>query len=277
MNHAKFVFLLLWSSANLAGADVVGTLNIHTTLDGRTTTGRDSGQAVVVQVDFSRTQDGVYDISVWSGTRQLDKTTRVQVQQGKAAEPGASYQPGPIRVHCPATNLEESEPTSFQIFVQAELDSSQKGGRVLIAEAEWAVGSVKDGQPGRKIEPREVICSAGSNLDSHATGSFWLQNQSNRSLTAALMFGGRKYGDYKLSSHGNQKIQADAWGVNPGVGWYVTIPNPSSPNGQEIEAAGPIYNTEGGSDAGFNTLKLIGPNSSPTPAAGQSAPSAVAP
>ena len=79
------------------------------------------------------------------------------------------------------------------------------------------------------------------------------------------MFGGRKYGDYNLSSHGNQRIQADAWGVNPGVGWYVTTPNPSSPNGQQIEAAGPIYNTEGGSEAGFNTVELDGPNPSPTP------------
>jgi len=61
-----------------------------------------------------------------------------------------------------------------------------------------------------------------------------------------LVFWGRKYGDYNLSSHGNQRIQADAWGVNPGVGWYVTTPNPFSPNGRQIQAAGPIYNTEGG-------------------------------
>jgi hypothetical protein len=60
-----------------------------------------------------------------------------------------------------------------------------------------------------------------------------------------LVFWGRKYGDYNLSSHGNQRIQADAWGVNPGVGWYVTTPNPFSPNGRQIQAAGPIYNTEG--------------------------------
>jgi hypothetical protein len=34
-------------------------------------------------------------------------------------------------------------------------------------------------------------------------------------MRATLFFGGRKYGDYNFSSHGNQKIQADAWGVNP--------------------------------------------------------------
>ena len=86
-----------------------------------------------------------------------------------------------------------------------------------------------------------------------------------------LFFGGRKYGDYNLSSHGNQRIQADAWGVNPGVGWYVTTPNPFSPNGRQIQAAGPIYNTEGGSEAGFNTVELDGPNPSPTPTPGPSA------
>ena len=51
-----------------------------------------------------------------------------------------------------------------------------------------------------------------------------------------------------------------------GVGWYVTTSNPSSPGAQEIEAAGPIYNTEGGSDAGFNAIPLTGLNPSPTPA-----------
>ena len=30
-----------------------------------------------------------------------------------------------------------------------------------------------------------------------------------------LVFWGRKYGDYNLSSHGNQRIQADVWGVIP--------------------------------------------------------------
>src|SRR3984893_9166 len=87
----------------------------------------------------------------------------------------------------------------------------------------------------------------------------------------SLSFGGRKYGDYNLSSHGNQRIQADAWGVNPGVGWYVTTPNPFSPNGRQIQAAGPIYNTEGGSEAGFHTVELDGPNPSPTPTPGPSA------
>ena len=153
------------------------------------------------------------------------------------------------------------------MFVQAVFDKGQKGGRVLIAEADWQMGSVKDNQPGTKVEPRQVICSAGSNLDSHATGSFVLKNQSDNSLRATLFFGGRKYGDYNFSSHGNQKIQADTWGVNPGVGWYITTPNPFSPDGQQIEAAGPIYNTEGGSEAGFNTVELEGPNPSPTPTA----------
>jgi hypothetical protein len=85
------------------------------------------------------------------------------------------------------------------------------------------------------------------------------------------MFGGRKYRDYDLSGHSNQRVQADVWGVNPGVGWYVTTPNPYSPGGQEIEAAGPIYNTEGGSDSGFNRVELNGPNPSPTPTPGPSA------
>src|SRR5260370_18156729 len=140
----------------------------------------------------------------------------------------------------------------------------------MIAEADWRLSSVEDNQPGRKVEPRQVICSAGSNLDSHATGSFLFKNQSDRSLRATLMFGGRKYGDYNLSSHGNERIQADAWGVNPGVGWYVITPNPSTPDGQQIEAAGPIYNTEGGSEAGFNTVELNGTNPSPTPTSTQS-------
>jgi len=54
-------------------------------------------------------------------------------------------------------------------------------------------------------------------------------------------------------------------GVNPAVGWYVTAPEPSSPHGQRIEAAGPIYNVEGGSEVGFNTVELDGPNSSTAP------------
>jgi hypothetical protein len=103
------------------------------------------------------------------------------------------------------------------------LDNGQKGGRVLIAEVDWQLSSVKDNQPGKKVEPRSVVCSAGSNLDSHVTGSFLIKNQSENSLRATLFFGGRKYGDYDLSSHGNQRIQADAWGVNPGVGWYVPL------------------------------------------------------
>jgi hypothetical protein len=266
MKHLEIAFLAMFACATLAGADVVGTLNVHTSMQGRKTTGRDTGQPIAVQIDFSRTQDGTYDITVWSGNRQLDKTTRVHVRDGAAAQPGASYQSGLISVYCPATDLEQSGPTSFQIFIRAEFDNGERGGRVLIAEAEWQLGSVEDSQSGKTVEPRKVTCSAGSNLDSHATGSFLFQNQSDRSLRATLMFGGRKYGDYNLSGHDSQRIRADAWGVNPGVGWYVTTPNPSSPTGQEIEAAGPIYNTEGGSDAGFNAVQLTGPNPSPTPA-----------
>jgi hypothetical protein len=265
MKNAGIVLLLTCASVSLASADVVGTLNVHTTPDGHRTTGRDSGQPIAVQVDFSRTQDGAYDITVWSGDRQFDTITRVHVHEGKAAQGGENHQTGPITVYCPSTDLQQIGPTSFQVFVQAVLDNGQKGGRVLIAEADRQLSSVEDNQPGKKVEPRQVICSAGSNLDSHATGSFLFKNQSDRSLRATLMFGGRKYGDYNLSGHGNQRIQADAWGVNPGVGWYVTTPNPFSPNGQQIEAAGPIYNTEGGSEAGFNTVELEGPNPSPTP------------
>jgi hypothetical protein len=267
MKNARIVLLLICSSLSPASADVVGTLNVHTTPDGHRITGRDSGQPVVVQVDFSTTQDGTYDVTVWSGERQFEKVTRLDVQAGKATQHGESYRTGPITVYCPATDLKQNGPTSFQVFVQAVFDNGQKGGRVLIAEADWQMGSVKDNQPGTKVEPRQVICSAGSNLDSHATGSFVLKNQSDNSLRATLFFGGRKYGDYNFSSHGNQKIQADAWGVNPGVGWYITTPNPFSPDGQQIEAAGPIYNTEGGSEAGFNTVELEGPNPSPTPTA----------
>jgi hypothetical protein len=267
MKNARIVLLLICSSLSPASADVVGTLNVHTTPDGHSITGRDSGQPVAVQVDFSRTQDGTYDVTVWSGERQFEKVTRLDVQAGKATQHGESYRTGPITVDCPATDLKQNGPTSFQVFVQAVFDNGQKGGKVLIAEADWQMGSVKDNQPGRKVEPRQVICSAGSNLDSHATGSFVIKNQSDNSLRATLFFGGRKYGDYKFSSHGNQRIQADAWGVNPGVGWYITTPNPFSPDGQQIEAAGPIYNTEGGSEAGFNTVELEGPNPSPTPTA----------
>jgi hypothetical protein len=271
MKQAGIVLLLTCALVSLAGADVVGTLNVHTASDGHRTTGQDSGQPVAVQVDFSRTQDGRYDITVWSGERQFDQVTRVYVQAGKAAQSGESYQTGPITVHCPATDLKQNGPTSFQVFVQAVLDNGQKGGRVLIAEADWQLSSVEDNQPGKKVEPRQVICSAGSDLDSHATGSFVIKNQSESTLRATLFFGGRKYGDYNLSSHGNQRVQADAWGVNPGVGWYITTPNSFSPDGRQIEAAGPIYNTEGGSEAGFNTVELDGPNPSPSPTPGPSA------
>jgi hypothetical protein len=69
MKNAGIVLLLIFSPLSLASADVVGTLNVHTAADGHRTTGRDSGQPVAVQVDFSRTQDGTYDVTVWSGER----------------------------------------------------------------------------------------------------------------------------------------------------------------------------------------------------------------
>lgn len=75
-------------------------------------------------------------------------------------------------------------------------------------------------------------------------------------MTATLIFGGRKYGDYSLNGHSDEKIRADAWGINPGVGWYVTTPNSISPGGRKIQAAGSIYNTEGGNDAGFTAVPL---------------------
>jgi hypothetical protein len=267
MKYAGTVLLLICASVRLGSADVVGTLNIHTALDGHKTTGRDIGQPIAVQVDFSRTQDGTYEISVWSGDHQFGKITHVDVLDGKATQRGESNKTGPITIYCPAADPQQNEPTSFQVFIEAVLDNANKGGRVLIAEADWQLSSVEDNQPGKKIEPRQIICSAGSDLDQHATGSFVIKNQSDKSAHATLFFGGRKYGDYNLSSHGNQKIQADAWGVNPGVGWYVTVPNPISPDGKQIEAAGPIYNTEGGSEAGFNTIELSDPNPSPTPSA----------
>jgi hypothetical protein len=53
--------------------------------------------------------------------------------------------------------LQQSGPTSFQIFVQAVLDNGQKGGRVLIAEAAWEQGSVEDGQPGRRLNLEKSV------------------------------------------------------------------------------------------------------------------------
>jgi hypothetical protein len=267
MKYAGTVLLLVCASACLCCADVVGTLNIHTASDGRRATGRDSGQPIPVQVDFSRTQDGIYEITIWSGDHQLGAITRVDVQDGKATQRAESNQKGPITIYCPASDPQQNGPTSFQVFVQAVLDEANKGGRVLIAEADWQLGSVEDNQPGKKIVPRQINCSAGSDLDQHATGSFLIKNQSDKSMRATLFFGGRKYGDYNLSSRGDQKIQADAWGVNPGIGWYITVPNPISSDGKQIEAAGPIYNSEGGSEAGFNVIELNDPNPSPSPSA----------
>ena len=151
MKNAGIVLLLICSPLSLASADVVGTLNVHTAADGHRTTGWDSGQPVEVQVDFSRTQDGTYDVTVWSGERQLAKVTRVDVQAGKATQRGESYRTDPITVSCPATDLKQNGPTSFQVFVQAVFDNGQKGGRVLIAEVDWQLGSVEDNQPGKRV------------------------------------------------------------------------------------------------------------------------------
>jgi hypothetical protein len=92
-----------------------------------------------VQVDFSRTQDGTYDITVWAGERQLEKVTRVDVQAGTATQRGENDRTGPVTVYCPATDLKQNGPTSFQVFVQAVFDNGQKGGRVLIAQASWQI------------------------------------------------------------------------------------------------------------------------------------------
>jgi hypothetical protein len=58
---------------------------------------------------------------------------------------------GAKRKPSPATELKPDAPTSFQVFVQAVFDNGQKGGRVLIAEADWQVGSVEDNQPGERL------------------------------------------------------------------------------------------------------------------------------
>jgi hypothetical protein len=58
MDCAKSVLMLIFASVILAGADVVGTLNVHTTLSGKAKTGVDTGQPIPVQVDFSKTPDG---------------------------------------------------------------------------------------------------------------------------------------------------------------------------------------------------------------------------
>jgi hypothetical protein len=264
MKSAEMAFAIICGSLSPVSADVVGTLNVHLAPDGHSETGRDSGQPVAVQVDFSGTQDGTYDISVWSGDRKLEEATRVHVQMGKATQGGERFRTGAVTVYSPATP-KQNGPISFRVFVQAVFENGQKGGKVLIAEADWQIGSVEDNQPGKTVEPRQIVCSAGSNIDSHATGSFVLKNQSDSSRRATLFFGGRKYGDYNFSGHGDQRIQVDAWGVNPGVGWYVTTPNSFSPNGQQIEAAGPIYNTEGGNEAGFNTIEVDGAHPGPHP------------
>ena len=53
-------------------------------------------------------------------------------------------------------------------------------------------------------------------------------------------------------------------------GMYVTTPNPFSPNGQQIEAAGPIYTNEDGSEAGFNTVEPHSVAHPHTPSIGES-------
>ncbi len=265
MKQVRTAFLLVFALARLGSGEIVGTLNTHTAPDRKTITGRYTGLPIAVQVDFSRTQNGTYDITIWSGQHQFDQTTRVGVQDGKAAQRGKGNEAGRIGVYCPATDPFENGATNFQIFVQAVLDNTNKGGRVQIGEADWQLSSVEDNQPGKKIAPHQIICSAGSDLDQHATGSFLIKNQSDKAMRATLFFGGRKYGDYDLSSHGDEKIQADVWGVNPAVGWYITVPSHLRADAKQIEAAGPIYNTEGGSEAGINTVELNDPDPSPTP------------
>jgi hypothetical protein len=272
MNYARVVLCLMFASAVVATADVVGTLNVHTALDGHSKTGADIGQPIPVQVDFAGTQDGVYDISMWSSDRQLGSATRVNVAHGKLSVSGNQLNGSAVTVYCPPVDVNHGSPTKFQIFVQAVLDANEgvAGGKVLVAEVAWALGSVADGQIGGKVEPRVVKCIAGSNLDAHASGAFVFKNQTDKPLTATLMFGGRKYGDYDLSGHTSQHVQANAWGVDPAVGWYVTTPNPKTPGGREIQAAGPIYSSEAGYEAGFNRVDLIGPSPTPGPVPGPS-------
>jgi hypothetical protein len=88
MKKAGMAFVLICGLLSPVSADVVGILNVHLASDGHSETGRDSGQPVAVQVDFSRTQDGTYDLTVWSGDRQLEEATRVYVQMGKPTQGG---------------------------------------------------------------------------------------------------------------------------------------------------------------------------------------------
>jgi hypothetical protein len=81
----------MFASAVMATADVVGTLNVHTALDGHSKTGSDIGQPIPVQVDFAGTRDGLYDISVWSGERQLEPATRVGVVILQGVELGEDF------------------------------------------------------------------------------------------------------------------------------------------------------------------------------------------
>src|SRR5580700_10807199 len=118
MKNAGMAFALVCVSLSPVSADVVGTLNVHFAPDSHNETGRDSGQPVAVQVDFSGTQDGIYDVSVWSGDRQLEEATRVHVQMGKATRGGERFRTGPVTVYCPATQ-KQNGPISFHIFVQA--------------------------------------------------------------------------------------------------------------------------------------------------------------
>ena len=93
MKNAGILFLLTCAPLSLISADVVGTLKVHIAPDGHRIIGRDSGQPVAVQVDFSRTQDGKYDLTIWSGDRQFDKITHVYVHEEKAAQRGRATKP----------------------------------------------------------------------------------------------------------------------------------------------------------------------------------------
>jgi hypothetical protein len=67
-----------------------------------------------VQVDFSRTQDGTYDVTVWSGERQFEKVTRVDIQARKATQRGESNGTGPITVYCPRTEFATKRADKFK-------------------------------------------------------------------------------------------------------------------------------------------------------------------
>src|SRR5208337_2733183 len=114
MHRTRLVLLMIFASANLASADVVGTLNVHTARNGHTRTGLDTGLPVPVQVDFSRTQDGTYDITIWSGNKQIGIATRINIEKGKPNRAGARGQGSTMTIYCPGTDLGKMDRQVFR-------------------------------------------------------------------------------------------------------------------------------------------------------------------